>query len=261
MFDFHMHSTVSFDGQDSPERMVQAAVDQGLKEICFTDHIDDDPMGLVTNQRFTAEDYARAYDSLSAPGLKIRRGMEYGLLADNQHLLQACAEMRDFDYIIGSIHYADGLDIYLQPYWEGKTVWEAEHRCLVNTLECVRNHDNFDVLGHLTYVSKARANPVHRPVPYEEHREVVDEILKTLAEKGKGMELNTSGMDRCGDWLPPLIYLKRFQELGGQIVTIGSDAHTWDRVGQYTREACKLIGQVFGYVCTFEGRKPIFHKL
>lgn len=77
---------------------------------------------------------------------------------------------------------------------------------------------------------------------------------------GKGLELNTSGIDRCGGPLPTLDYFRRFKELGGEIVTIGSDAHTADRVGQYTHEMVAQIKALFGYVCTFENRQPIFHK-
>ena len=82
-----------------------------------------------------------------------------------------------------------------------------------------------------------------------------------MAAKGKGLELNTSGMDRCGGFLPTPEYFRRFKELGGEIVTIGSDAHRSDRVGQYSSQACQVLADIFGYVCTFEGRKPIFHKL
>ena len=94
-----------------------------------------------------------------------------------------------------------------------------------------------------------------------EHREIIDEILKVLVRKGKGMEMNTSGVDRCGDFLPYDVYFRRFKELGGQIVTVGSDAHTASRVGQYTHRACEILKDIFGYVCTFEDRNPIFHKL
>ena len=132
---------------------------------------------------------------------------------------------------------------------------------LENTLECVRNHDDFDVLAHLTYISKCRCHPDPRPVIYEDHKELLDEILRVLAQKGKGLEMNTSGVDRCGDFLPYEPYFRRFKELGGQIVTVGSDAHTSNRVGQYTFDACEILKDIFGHVCTFEDRKPIFHKV
>ena len=260
MYDYHMHSRVSFDGHDTGEALARAALDAGLKEICFTDPIDYDPMGTMGNMAFDTEQYNAEYDQLSLPGLKIRRGMEFGMTRDNVSQFRKELNRRHFDFVLGSIHFVDGLDVYMPPFWEGKTVFEAERRCLEETLACVKIHTDYDVLAHLTYIGKTMAHPAPRPVPYEEHREIIDEILKTLAENGKGLELNTSGLDRCGGFLPTADYFRRFRELGGEIVTVGSDAHRTDRVGQYSREACELLKDIFGYVCTFEDRKPIFHK-
>ena len=260
MYDYHIHSRVSFDGHDTGEALARAALDAGLEEICFTDHIDYDPMGTMGNMAFDTEQYNAEYDHLSLPGLKIRRGMEFGMTRDNVSQFRKELNRRHFDFVLGSIHFVDGLDVYMPPFWEGKTVFEAERRCLEETLACVKIHTDYDVLAHLTYIGKTMAHPAPRPVPYEEHREIIDEILKTLAENGKGLELNTSGLDRCGGFLPTADYFRRFRELGGEIVTVGSDAHRTDRVGQYSREACELLKDIFGYVCTFEDRKPIFHK-
>lgn len=261
MFDFHIHSVVSFDGHDSAQVIARAAAEAGLKEICFTDHVDDDPKGIITTQCFSLQEYARAYDTLEYPGLLIRRGLEFGMLPGNQSTIRSYLSQRDFDFVLGSVHYADDEDVYYPPYWEGKTLFEGERRYLENTLQCAREHDDFDVLAHLTYISKARHNPAHTPVDYRAHREVVDEILKVLVSKGKGMEINTIGVDRSGDFLPPREYLLRFRELGGELVTVGSDAHRANRVGQYSDRACQILKEIFGYVCTFEGRQPIFHKL
>ena len=84
---------------------------------------------------------------------------------------------------------------------------------------------------------------------------------RIVIAKGKGMEINTSGVDRAGDFLPSAAFLKRYKELGGEIVTLGSDAHAPDRVGQYASEAMAILKDIFGYVCTFADRKPIFHKI
>ena len=138
---------------------------------------------------------------------------------------------------------------------------QAEQRFLEATLECVKIHEDFDVLAHLTYIAKTHCHPAPRPVPYDIHREIVDEILRVLAAKGKGLEMNSSGVDRCGGFLPTAEYFRRFKELGGEIVTIGSDAHRADRVGQYSFESCQMLKDIFGYVCTFENRQPVFHKL
>ncbi len=261
MFDYHMHSRVSFDGHDTGPALAQAAKDAGLKEICFTDHLDYDPLGKMGVLAFDTDAYNAEYDALEIEGLKIRRGMEFGMTVDNRAQFQRDLERRPFDFVLGSIHFVDDLDVYFPEFWEGKTIFEAERRYLEATLECVRLHDDFDVLAHLTYLAKAQSHPAPRPIRYDAHREVVDEILRILVHKGKGLEMNTSGVDRCGAFLPDAAYFARFKELGGEIVTVGSDAHRCDRVGQYTHEACAILGDMFGYVCTFEDRKPIFHKV
>ena len=231
MFDYHMHSRVSFDGHDTGLALAQAAQAAGLQEICFTDHVDYDPLGHMPNMAFDTAAYSAEYDGLSLPGLKIRRGMEFGLLPDNLEQFRQDLQRRPFDFV------------------------------LEQTLACLQVHDQFDVLAHLTYIAKTSAHPAPRPVPYDQHREIVDEILRILVQKGKGLEMNTSGVDRCGGFLPTADYFRRFRELGGEIVTVGTDSHRCDRVGQYAREACDILKDIFGYVCTFENRQPIFHKV
>jgi len=261
MFDYHMHTIVSFDGHDRGLQMAQAAKAAGLKEICFTDHLDYDPSGKMGILAFDTAAYNAEYDALEVPGLKIRRGMEFGMTVDNRAQFKEDLKRRHFDFVLGSIHFVDDLDVYFDEYWHDKTVFEAERRYLEATLDCVRIHDDFDVLAHLTYIGKTSAHKAPRTVPYSEHRELVDEILKTVAQKGKGLEMNTSGVDRCGGFLPTADYFRRFKELGGEIVTVGSDAHTASRVGQYSFDACEILKDIFGYVCTFEDRKPVFHKM
>lgn len=261
MFDYHMHTNVSFDGKGAAEEMVAAAEKMGLKEICFTDHADDDPKKLMQNLCFSMDAYSAAYDREFSTAVKVRRGMEFGMLEHNQTLLRELLEKRPFDFVIGSVHFSAEEDVYYPAFWENRSIFEAERQYLEDTLRCVQAHDDFDVLGHLTYLSKAKSHPAPRPICYEDHRELVDEILKVLVRKGKGMEINSSGVDRCGDFLPGAVFLRRFRELGGQIVTMGSDAHAPQRVGQYSKEACAILKDIFGYVCTFENRTPIFHKL
>ena len=257
MFDYHLHTRVSFDGRDTGLDMARACLDRGLTEICFTDHIDYTPqMDMV----FDTGAYNAEYDHLEVPGLLIRRGMEYGLTPDNPEQLKKDLRRRHFDFVLGSIHLVDGVDVYLEEYWEGKDYDAAIARYLEETLAAVKVHTDYDVLGHLTFISKARGNPRQELLRYADHREIMDEIMRQVIRRGKGMELNTSGIDRCGGPLPTLDYFRRFRELGGEIVTVGSDAHDTIRAGQYTHEMAKELKDIFGYVCTFEDRKPIFHK-
>ena len=261
MFDYHMRSTVSFDGHDPGLAKAMAAKAAGLKEICFTDHIDHDCDAEGRSMVFDPKVYSAEYDNLEVEGLKIRRGVEYGLKPYNKQTMQEDLKQRNFDFVLGSVHFVNEQDIYYKEFWQDKTVEQAVQQFLEETLMCVQHHDDYDVLGHLSYICKARAHPDPKPLYLKDHREIVDEILKILVQKGKGMEINTSGVDRCGDFLPREEFFRRFKELGGEIVTIGSDAHNTQRVGQYASQACEMMKDIFGYVCTFEGRKPIFHKL
>lgn len=259
MFDFHLHSSVSFDSKEDAGLMAQAALEKGLKEICFTDHIDHMEDNLFRS--FTQDVYAASYDSLSIPNLKIHFGVEYGITPDNRELAQRELQERDYDFIIGSIHSIDNKNICAPSFWQGKATSDIYFRYLEEVLQSVQAHCNFDVLGHLTYICKVIANPDKKPILYREYPEIIDEILRILVKKGKGIEINTSAFERCGGFLPAPDVVRRFRELGGEIITIGSDAHNVDRVGKYCFEACTIAKDIFGYVCTFEKRIPIFHKL
>ena len=116
MFDFHMHTRVSFDGHDTGLAMAWAARDRGLKEICFTDHLDYDPLGKMGILAFDTEAYNREYDGLEVPGLTIRRGMEFGMTVDNRAQFQMDLNRRPFDFVLGSVHFVDDLDVYYPEY-------------------------------------------------------------------------------------------------------------------------------------------------
>ena len=261
MFDFHMHSIISYDGHSEPQKMVRAARKAGLQEICFTEHRDyqrDVPRERTT---YTQEAYGQAYEGLDAPGLTIRRGVEIGMTPWNREEVEQDLGQYPYDFVIGSVHFIEDEDLYYPEFWTKYGAFEGERLYFEEMLKTVEIHNNFDVLGHLTYISKLRARPSLRMIPPEDHKELVVAIMENLISKGKGLEINTSGMDRCGDFLPGKDYLMLFKDLGGKIVTVGSDAHHSDRVGQYCNEAIALAKEVFGYVCTFENRQPVFHKL
>lgn len=261
MFDFHLHSKVSYDSTAEPSEIISAAKVRGLKEICFTDHYDFNSNPEKGADLFTPDEYSKAYDNLTDDALKIRRGVEFGLTEWNQPQLEELLNTRNFDFVIGSVHYVGGNDPYSKEYWEGLTQARAFERYLEAVYGCVKVHENFDVLGHLTYVCKSEHNPNHAPLQFSEYSDITDEIMKILVSRGIGMEINTSGVDKIGEFLPQKEFLQRFKELGGETVTVGSDAHDGSRVGQYCPQALEILKDIFGYVCTFKERKPVFHKL
>ena len=261
MFDYHLHSSVSFDSESSAESIAIAARQQGLREICFTDHCDYNSDKTKTHYPIDLAEYDAAYGSLEVNGLSIKRGFEFGLTDWNRPELQAMLNSRPFDFVIGSVHFVDGFDPYDREYWIDKTEREAYLGYLERILECIKIHDGFDVLGHLTYVSRSVYNPTKNLLEYRDYSDICDEIFKVLIRKDKGIEINTSAVGTLGVLLPSYDFVKRFHELGGKIVTVGSDAHSPERVGQHIDKALKLAKEVFGYVCTFEKREPIFNKI
>lgn len=261
MFDYHLHSNVSFDSECDAQSIAKKALALGLKEICFTDHFDQNSDPEKGGYIFTPEQYLAAYKKLEVPGLIIKRGVEFGLTEWNMPDLEALQAALDFDFVIGSVHFVDGLDPYDEEYWLGRSVKESFRAYLEATYNCVRVHDGFDALGHLTYVCKSRHNPTNEPVRFKDYSDITDEIMKILISKGKGMEVNTSGIDKTGEPLPTAEHLARFAELGGEIVTIGSDSHDCERVGQYSDKMLCMLKSIFGHVCTFDKRRVIFHKL
>lgn len=262
MFNFHLHGSLSFDCETPAADQIRAAAAAGLQEICFTDHFDQNSDPKKPGFTFTPAEYRAIYDAVVPPaGLTVRRGLEFGLTNWNQGTLAEMTAALPLDFVIGSVHVVDGWDPYEPEYWEGKTVKQAFTRYLEAVLDCVRVHDGFDVLGHLNYVCKAPPSPTHEPLHYEDYRELTDEILRTLVRKGRGLEINTSGLSAVGEMLPGPAFLRRFRELGGEIVTVGTDAHTPDRIAYAIPEALALAGEIFGHVCTFQNRQPVFHKL
>ena len=261
MFDYHIHSSVSFDSESSAYDIVLAAKAKGLKEICFTDHFDHNSDKEKTHNTIDIAKYNEAYDGLLVDGLKIKLGVEFGLTDWNRPELSEFIALKPFDFVIGSIHFVDGADPYDYDYWVGKTEREAYLGYLERILQCVEIHNSFDVLGHLTYVSRSIYNPTKNLLRYRDYAEICDEIFKALIKKDKGIEINTSGKNALGVLLPSYDFVKRYRELGGKIITVGSDAHAPLRVGEHIDEALALAKEVFGYVCTFDKRTPIFNKL
>ena len=260
MFDFHMHSLVSGDSQASPEEMVAAAEAAGLKEICFTDHMDC-KIGLKETNVFTQESYQKAYENLRSEKVVIRFGMEFGMMMNNrERFLQEVAK-RDYDFIIGSLHNIGSCNVYYQSFNEGKTQEQVYAYYLESVLECLEVHRDFHVLGHMTFPTKAAKNPEHTPYTMEKYGDLAEEIFKKLTTMGIGLEVNTSGIKSSGQPIPPLDFVKRYVEMGGEIITIGSDAHKPEQVGNYVFETLQRLKEITPWICTFAEGKPKFHRI
>ncbi|NLJ96720.1 MAG: histidinol phosphate phosphatase, partial [Clostridiales bacterium] len=167
--------------------------------------------------------------------------------------------------VIGSIHLVDHIDPYYPQYWEERTEEEGILRCFETIKECCSLYQGFDVCGHLDYIVRyaPSSKAQYKEYPYSYYKDLLDEILKTLLSHGKGIEINTSGYKYClGHPHPKKEILKRYKELGGEIITIGSDAHKPEHLSYDFSKAKELLKSLgYKYYTTFKAGKPTMIKL
>lgn len=276
--DYHVHSAFSFDCGVPVEAQIERAVEIGLDEICFTDHVDygvrkdwDEP-GPVEERDGKPKrnvDYPRYFAKLAemkercGDRIAVRRGLELGV---QRHTLrrteELCERWRDeLDFTLLSIHQVNDLEICPPKYMEGRPQDAYNLGYYEELLAVVREFDRYCVLAHLDVMR--RYDPAGE-YPFEKTRDVVAEILRTVVQKGKGIELNTASWHlRLEDIQPRREILRLYRDLGGEILTIGSDAHRVERVGGNLNEARAILRDELGfrYFCTYEHREPRFHSL
>ena len=260
--DYHMHTNYSSDSDATVESMIEKAISLGLKEIAITDHLDyqyPDPEFpfLLDYDAYTAKinDMKQKYDGK----IIIRKGVEFGLQAHIKKETDDFYKNGTFDFVIGSTHCVKGLELYGNYFYNGKTQHNAYLEYFEDLYNNVKIYDCFNVYGHMDYVNRY-GNYDNRNLNYIEFREIIDEILKLLIKKDKGIELNTSGIKYGLGYIHPKIeIIKRYKELGGEIITIGSDAHSPEYVASHIKDAYEILRNVGLKAFTiFEKQQPYF---
>lgn len=259
--DVHTHSSFSTDSDEPLRELALAAEHKGLKILCVTEHHDFDHPNIgdfLLDVPAYREELMRVRAEFS-DRLDILFGAELGLLDYDPPRLYDFAKCADFDFIIGSLHLADGLDPYYPEYFDKLGDRNGIARFFEVMLSSIRAFDGFDVLGHLDYIVRYSHAKSYNPPDY---REVIDEILKTVIAKGKGIEINTAGVKSLGYPHPHPFALKRYKELGGELITVGSDAHDRTRVAQdFDRAEQALKEAGFEYYAVFRNRRPELYPL
>lgn len=273
--DMHMHTWFSTDSEACPRDMADEAVRKGLKTICFTDHFDKDDLEWGEEGIFDVDAYFVEMQKLQeeyAGKLNIRIGIELGLRTYLKDYYEELTKKYPFDFVIGSVHNvpykkdAEGNILYTDPAAEklftDRTDKEAYRLMMETTLKNVRTSDCFQTLGHLDYVVRYGKSR-EKEYSYTDYADIIDEILKLLIEKEKGLEVNSAGLKYGLPFAHPHPdVLKRYHELGGEIITIGADAHKPEHIAYDFAKAEEILKSCgFKYYTEFFEQKPVFKQL
>ncbi|MGN0164638.1 MAG: histidinol-phosphatase HisJ family protein [Lachnospiraceae bacterium] len=267
--DYHVHTSFSTDSDAHPREVVEAAIQQGIKDLCITDHMDCEWPEDHNSFIFDVKEYFDTLSSLRTEyknQLNLHIGMELGLRnePDIYSLLRPHYESlskEPFDFIIGSTHVFDYGDPYYSKFWEDRDPEDRINEYFEATLFNAENYDSYDVYGHLDYVIRYMPDGFH----YDQNHfsELIEAILKTIIHKGKGIEINTSSLDKClMETNPNASVIEMYRNLGGEIITIGSDSHSPKTLCSHFSSAADILKECgFEYYTIFRNRKPEFIKL
>lgn len=263
MYDYHSHSFFSDDSSTSLDHMIEAAIKLGIKEMAITDHYDPDYPDKNFPFDLDFEAYYKALMEVEAKyssEIKIIKGIEIGIQHGETHIkCHAAAEAFPYDFILGSFHCSSGEDLYSE-YFKTRNDEEGVKEFYDYVYQGICEFNNFDVLGHINVIDRY----VGKIPNYFQYMDKIELILKKLIEMGKGIELNTSSFRyNLGDrTTPSKEILKLYKDLGGEIITIGSDAHRESHVGYMYKEATEILtSHGFKYITTFDKRVPKQIKL
>ncbi len=288
--DYHIHSSFSADSETPMEEQIAAAIACGLTSICFTEHVDLDFPYRNTPEDETDMPFVADHDRRKEAFLPLKEqfasrialhfGVELGLFANSDRDIAAVEEYAarydDYDFILGSTHSVDGYDPYYDSYFDAFPE-DPVRVYLEAALKNVQTFSCFDSYGHLDYVLRYAfahtKEEEHKRIAdtslsfssymHLQHEALIEEILKTLIRKDKALEINTQSLKKgYPETNPGISILKRYKELGGHLITVGSDAHLPDFVGAgFSDAAAVLQAAGFDTYYTFEKRVPVPHKL
>jgi histidinol-phosphatase (PHP family) len=263
--DYHIHSSFSGDSQENLERIVERAIQLGLEEIAITDHYDFDVPEAGTNFIFDVSTYVKRISELKEKyrkELAIKIGVEMGIQPQIAKEMDILIESAPFDFVLSSTHTLEHTDLSFSKFYRGKSRDEAHQKYFEGVLKNLEVYKNYNVCSHLDFISRY-GGPEYRELDYKKHWDTIEEILKKIIHLGKGIEINTSGF-RYGEnrFYPTEKIVERYVELGGEILTVGSDSHRAEHIAMdFKKVEDFLKGTGVKYLSSFDKRKVKFKKL
>ena len=251
LYDQHLHSKFSFDSKAEPIDNVRRAVELGLAGLTFTEHYDTHP-DEWEDCVYDDEAYGQALDRCRekfGDRIFIGKGIEVDYQLENMPAIVDFLDSRRFDMVILSVHWSAGRPIHQPEVWEGRDPSAVTREYLESVLEAVQFCDKlharrgrvFDVLGHLDF-AKRYSDRFLGSVHVSDHMDVINEILQACLSADIVPEVNTSTLRGVlGEPMPGPEIVKRYAELGGTMMSLGSDAHKPDQIGSGLQEAAEIL--------------------
>lgn len=245
--DYHIHSEFSFDSDEKINNIITRAVTLGMKQIAITDHQDFNWPVLGEYPSIDVEKYFSAIDTARnkySNQIQILKGIELGLMKDTKTQCQNLIASNAFDFVIGSCHIVNNMDPYYSDFWKNRndrTTFELYFNTL---LEGIEMFNQIDTLGHMDYIVRYSPNKDSN-YSVTDYSDVIDMILKRIISKDIKLEINTANLAKGFSFPNPHTnIIKRYQELGGKYITVGSDAHKAEDIG-YGFDIVKEIVEKF----------------
>lgn len=265
MYDYHVHTAFSADSSMPMESAVRAAIAAGVREIAFTEHLDYVYPNCDLVFQFEYDSYSTEVDRMReqyGDRITIRKAIEVGLHSDASEYNRTFTRAGRFDFMIGSVHLVDNRDLHNGDYFVNRAPNAALHDYFEHMYRLVCEYTDFHVLGHLTLIKRYLhyAKLDWTQIDWSVYGDWIDAILRRLIETGRGIEINMSGYRYKLDCtLPNLPILKRYRELGGEIITIGSDAHIAEHIAHHFDIGHALLRSAgFTSLTTFADGQPTF---
>ncbi len=269
--DYHIHSSCSDDGHNTMLEMAMASYEKGVRQLCFTDHCDIDHFrtGEPNPNCFLIRRQMLDMYNSTLPALpkdmKVFLGLELGEGNHDPAEAKKIADSEELDFVLGSIHNLKGKPDFYETKYSSDERSQALIDNYMDELIELSRIDCFDVMAHIGYPSRyIRKGGERVEISTRTYLDSLKLLLNNLIERGKGIEINCSGFRTPpgGGSLPSFDILKLYKELGGEIITVGSDAHRVTNAGVGLNEGFDILRDLgYKYVAVFEKRKPSFLKI
>lgn len=268
--DMHVHSHYSPDVDKTAGNTIEAiakqAISKGLSAIAITDHYDIDmEKGLNCDLSVMIKEVLKEKETFADMGLDILLGIELGQANQFPTEEKKIRESANFDFILGSLHMIENAEDFYGIEYDKHSDHEIKElfECYLKELYVISDRFDFDSLAHCTYPIRYFNLNNRQAFLLSDYDDHYDTIFRRLIERGKALEINTSGFrQKLGTSFPPVSLIERYYKLGGELLTIGSDAHRLQDIGGGIDDMCIILKQIgFKYISIYKNREPIFIKI